>query len=395
VHLAYRPIDRETALLFDCLRGASALVVAAAHAVFFLLDKHLPWAADPSLRLANLAVMTFFVISGFMITSSILRRLARTNFTHFDWTDFARDRLWRLMPPLLGALIIMAICYGGLLVFDHDGYRSYWSIVQVVAAITFLQQMGSLVPVALINGPLWSLSHEFWFYVFAALLTAARFNSRYWLLVLVLLAGVLLAFDALDARWLFGLAVWISGAWLAVGWHRSKPSRSVVLLHQLRASVFSLTGLGLMVLSIVYVGFFSNSSLRYVFGLLLSIVLYRALVSGTWASNAKHKSVSVPVNNRQSSVPDQASSFTAVLASLLVPVIRGVARVAGYSYTLYIIHYPILLLWNELTATWQDSAWGAALSMSTGLVVTLLMARLLGQRLEKRFQQERQLQRDT
>jgi peptidoglycan/LPS O-acetylase OafA/YrhL len=120
------------------------------------------------------AVMIFFVLSGYWITKTVVRRSAEGGFA---WSDYAIDRLTRLWIVLIPALIL-----GG--VFDSIGrygtgapiylgiqgtntltwdVATRLSISNLAGSLVFLQTL--LVEPFGSNLPLWSLANEFWYYI--------------------------------------------------------------------------------------------------------------------------------------------------------------------------------------------------------------------------------------
>lgn len=369
----YQRIDATTARLFDSLRGASALTVVLAHAAFYWLDAFSPFIAPYFLRLATLAVMAFFVVSGFMITSSILRRLDQASFQRFDVLSFGIDRLRRLLPPLAAALLIMLVCYG-LLIRFNQGYSDYWSVRQALGALLFIQDMRVGIPVALVNGPLWSLSHEFWFYVVAALLASMLFRP---MLAGMLLASLFVAWAMLGSisiRWLLGLTVWASGAMLALSYHwGSLPAaaeryvRRPIVGNAIHALLF-----GSLVLWTVV----SDAGIgRYIFGWLLALSLL-VVHFGDRSDTGRQQSANHPGSKQEHD--GRSDHATECVSRLRIAdfLMRG-AMVAPFSYTLYVVHFPLILLWNELTARWQHSFLELILVCITGLVGILWFAKML------------------
>lgn len=212
----------------DAMRTLFALLVAFGHGWALIIRDYRPPAGllvEAGYYLAGFghqAVILFFVLSGFWISRSVVRRAARG----WSWRAYLTDRLTRLMPVLLGALAI-----GGLLdtVAVHllhspthlgltDTYvlridiAKHLSWEVLLANMAFLQV---IVPTFGTNGPLWSLSYEFWFYIwFPALWLALR--HRRWSLALAALAlgwfvpKLALAFMS----WLCGAALYGIATWL-------------------------------------------------------------------------------------------------------------------------------------------------------------------------------------
>lgn len=168
----------------DAIRGLAALLVFWSHirALFFapyesvahrnVLVKVLYFFDG----FGHSAVMVFFVLSGFLISSSVLRSLETRR---WSWGWYAQNRLTRLYVVLVPALLLGAFWdLLGMHVFGLGGvYGSnphYTSIVPEAISQTaswgswlgnlfFLQTI--FVPPYGSNAPLWSLSYEFWYYL--------------------------------------------------------------------------------------------------------------------------------------------------------------------------------------------------------------------------------------
>jgi peptidoglycan/LPS O-acetylase OafA/YrhL len=127
-------------------------------------------------RFGHVAVILFFVLSGFVIHLRYARRAALGQPNRLsDWPRFLFRRAKRLYPPLLLAILVTFVA-------DHLGatlgYSVYFartpypvvnqsignnhSIVTLVGNLSFL--METYVPIWGTDGPLWSLKFEWWFY---------------------------------------------------------------------------------------------------------------------------------------------------------------------------------------------------------------------------------------
>lgn len=119
------------------------------------------------------AVILFFVLSGYLVGGSVAGKYIRSR--HFDGIDYFITRLSRLwtvlIPALIFAYLFDALALGvfhaaenGIFALDAEGTGSagQHDALTAVCNIAFLQtafctQYGS-------NGALWSLFHEFWYY---------------------------------------------------------------------------------------------------------------------------------------------------------------------------------------------------------------------------------------
>jgi peptidoglycan/LPS O-acetylase OafA/YrhL len=144
---------------FDGMRGVAVLGVLAAHLGEFLVPNLSPW----PLRGGFLGVDVFFVLSGFLITSLLLRELERSGAIRFG--RFYLRRAQRLVPALLGLLAahwIYAAIEGFPMVMERRAalyaltFSSNWQPTWGIDA-------GADVPLDLSH--LWSLGVEGQFYL--------------------------------------------------------------------------------------------------------------------------------------------------------------------------------------------------------------------------------------
>jgi peptidoglycan/LPS O-acetylase OafA/YrhL len=151
--------------------------------------------------------MVFFVISGYWIARSVMRRL---EFERWSWSDYMADRLVRLWIVLLPALLI-----GGtldLVARDVFGSRvDNLAIENLLVSCFFLidvfaKALGS-------NGPLWSLGAEFWYYVWFPLILVPIFQRRLSVvgtILLVVSLVVCFGHTVLFPCWLTGAGVYFA-----------------------------------------------------------------------------------------------------------------------------------------------------------------------------------------
>ena len=93
---------------FELLRGIAAIIVLIVHAIqlyWFRLIGSSNEIALISGLFGRHAVLLFFLLSGYLITLSILTNIIRNQ--RFDWTEYAAARIARIYPPLIGAIIYL------------------------------------------------------------------------------------------------------------------------------------------------------------------------------------------------------------------------------------------------------------------------------------------------
>jgi peptidoglycan/LPS O-acetylase OafA/YrhL len=169
------------------------------------------------------AVMVFFVMSGFLVGGKVLERLAQEN---FSWQKYGVDRISRLYAVYLLALLLgCALDYSGYHHFNQFGlydqtfpgqiavinHNFHQNLTAPVFAINLAMCQTILGPVFGSNGPLWSLANEFWYYLAGPILFLLFFKKKAGarMLGVIGLAGIVLF---LPASILIYALVWLLGA---------------------------------------------------------------------------------------------------------------------------------------------------------------------------------------
>ncbi|HOZ28691.1 MAG TPA: acyltransferase [Hyphomonadaceae bacterium] len=163
------------------------------------------------------AVCIFFVISGYWITATILRRTQAGTWT---WRNYLNDRMSRLYIVLIPALIIGLILDGsGRFLLNLPRYSDFDFMtsenVDIAASLTPQAFFGNLVflqniyvPMFGSNGPLWSLTNEFWYYIwFPAILLA--FRGKFSVLTALTLVTIILFMNSNVTQ---GFLIWLLGS---------------------------------------------------------------------------------------------------------------------------------------------------------------------------------------
>lgn len=220
--------------LLDAVRWLSAWAVLCSHAraIYFVDYADLP--SEQKGPVAGLfylltgfgreAVIAFFVISGFLVGGKLIGQMQRRAFSA---RDYAIDRVTRIYVVLLPAL---ALTYAvGLLLqpmmasvtllrdpgwsnLEIVGFESRAGLAILACNVAGLQTL--LCPAFGVNGPLWSLAQEVFFYATAPLLFAGLLSAPgRWRPPLVAAFAISLALTALvNSAYLLGYGVWLAGA---------------------------------------------------------------------------------------------------------------------------------------------------------------------------------------
>ena len=187
--------------------------------------------------LGHEAVIAFFVLSGALVAGKFVDRPPFTLPEHVDYLIDRLTRIWAVaLPALLFSVIVAQLAQRNLGDF-HSLSRDPCAPgrLDLLANLLFLHK--AFFPTLCSNGPYWSLHNEVWYYLLlpATLLifTAPMLWLRAGMLTLVLAAvGALLAFDPWDSKnTLAYLPVWLAGALVATGWRwRLPPALGVTFL---------------------------------------------------------------------------------------------------------------------------------------------------------------------
>lgn len=198
-------------------------------------------------------VDVFFVISGFLITSILLKE---KNFASFSFKKFWMRRIRRIMPALLCMVaIVLAFAYfwgfrPQLKSYGYDAFASVFSFANIVMFTKFGDYWGSAAE----SSPFlhcWSLSVEEQFYIIYPLIVALLISKPKRLLVVLWIITILS----------FGSFMWASKSFPTAGffllptraWELSAGGILAMTITKLPfqkiKNILALLGLGLMFLS--------------------------------------------------------------------------------------------------------------------------------------------------
>lgn len=213
----------------DFLRGLAALLVVSEHlrAFFFVT---FPELQSPRILakafylvtgLGHQSVMIFFVLSGYLVGGSVLTALEKGKWSWKSYLLRRMSRLWVvLIPALLLTLFWDKIGYAHAPAGYEGAYRAIyntgptptgpaeWSLPLFFGNMGFLQTIS--IPCFGTNSPLWSLANEFWYYLLLPLLLTVFLPGKLLIRVPSLLAAMALIIF-LPTSVLFGGLIWLSG----------------------------------------------------------------------------------------------------------------------------------------------------------------------------------------
>ncbi|RZK40971.1 MAG: acyltransferase [Hymenobacter sp.] len=210
IAISKRELAGWPSIFLDGIRFVAAATVLVAHcqAIWFPERESNPLPSN----LSHGAVVLFFVLSGFVIAHT-------TSSNNRSGKEYAIARLSRLYSVFLPALVITVIC--ALLVKElvpaiYGKYQQNHVAFRYIVSLLFCNEIWFLSSAPLVNGPIWSLSYEFWYYaIFGSFFYKKPGLLGYAIpLVICLIAG---------PKILLLMFMWLIG-WLA--YHLSKPAVS-------------------------------------------------------------------------------------------------------------------------------------------------------------------------
>jgi peptidoglycan/LPS O-acetylase OafA/YrhL len=311
----------------------------------------------PIAHASHEAVVLFFVLSGLIIHGTTFRR-------HPNWQDYAVARLSRVYSVALPAVVF---CTLGSIVFAIlrpdllprlPAYRPA-SLIDFLCSVFFLNESWSSLrtPTRLtLNGPYWTLCFEVWYYILFGLFVFMRSRWRWPILII---AGIVTGLNALLL-----LPVWLLGAWLS-----ARGARLPTLSGERAWGAF-------LVAPLLIAGIVASD---------VDHAIKNALhgsIPGFWRLEGSQRfltdyligvAVVLNIHAFKGLGPVVAAAFERWQPTL--------QRLAGFSFTVYLFHQPLLDLTRLFLPKWVASAGGGALAVAAYLflcwVISLVTERQL------------------
>lgn len=303
------------------------------------------------------AVIFFFILSGFVIHLSVIKRPAED----FNFRTYLKKRFLRIYPVLTFSLVFTLILdYLGnslfhLSIYSHQTLSTVlnthvpFNTSMAVLGGNFFMLQNAYVPVWGTNGPLWSLMYEWWFYLLYIPLLVVYFYNKTacYLLVFSLTAlGILDFFPLILANTVFRyLLCWWLGCLMADTWF-FRPKLIKPILYSL--------GSVLIILAIAHYG---GKSLFMVSEYELA-VLYAGFI------------LLLLFN------PDNR----------IARFIQRFSFLGTFSYTLYLVHFSLLVFLSGMILKFHhNSLPQSQVMIIAGILISLSVSFLSFLLVEKRF----------
>lgn len=349
-------MNRELSAYFDFLRFFAALAVLLGHMEQDGL--YMSWL--PLSRFSHEAVIVFFVMSGFIIYSTTVKAGRNA-------VDYFIARASRIYSVALPAVIFSIICAW---VFIQDigatgiypaSYTSP-SVIDTFSSLLFLNQSWLNTATLTMNDPFWSLCYEVWYYmIFGLWLFVPGFYRWPAAILAALIAGpaILALFP-----------IWLAGAWLAANHERLNFSWSAGLAALLfLTSILVIIAIDVLAIDHAIKDFLHQHvpgfwrlerSQRLVTDFVIAFFLLLNIVAFSY-------------------MPKKFRAFFSHFRSLF-------GYLAGFSFTLYLFHYPMTQLLGFHYPNTERSLLYSILALS-GLLLACLTISYVTERQLKRWRQ--------
>jgi peptidoglycan/LPS O-acetylase OafA/YrhL len=353
-------VNAVLSLRLDALRALAALAVFAAHFVQLGVDGG---SSSDLWVLGRAGVVVFFVLSGFVIAYA-------SEYRHDDLRGYLQSRLARLFSVFFPALLLTVVLdFAGRnllpgLYVRYAEAGTWTTLLYLPFFLTFTFENSWFSLRWLSNGPMWSIAYEFWFYVLYGM----------WMYLPPRRRAVPIMCAALLAGWkvLMLFPIWLAGVWLY-------RNREVIGSWQ---PVWHKAALCLGVGSLAF-----WVSVGEMFPRLLLQMGQRHLAPGF------HAAVLCDVLLLSAAAAIICGLMTRRTGEIARPPLpyRVLSSMAGFSFTLYLLHVPLLLFVRATSLYDPGSVSQSMAAASAVFAMTYLIARLTENRKDSWLQLVRAL----
>ena len=293
--------DSRASYFLDLIRFLMALIVVLFHMGIEILPGY------------N-AVMVFFVLSGYFISSNISKKMINNT---FSWKEYLLERLVRLYIVLIPSLFLgFLLIYIDIQWFGNENkYMGYLNLNLLVNDILYLQFLDTKM--FAYNGPLWSLAYEFWFYLlFPSIMSIFYYKD---LKIKILFVGISVSIFIFTFKMQAYFLIWLLGVIPVVIHLNPFFIKNIKILNRISLAIF------LFSLSLLYYNYNTNhiASIEnhYFYSLFVAIATSLFIIT---------------LLGRFNNVKAKGTFFNLIRIG------------SASSFSMYLLHYPLLHFMADL-----------------------------------------------
>ena len=333
-------LTKGNSITLDLIRGLSAQLVVVGHGISFfgifksLHQPNFPW-------MQNIAVLIFFILSGFLITYSTLRK------KDYRFSHFFADRFSRIYTAFVPSILFVVIADFSIkyLIPSKYYYENAFNFKTFIGNIFMLQDhplahsklhMPDITSFGTAR-PFWTLAVEWWIYLFFGYLFLVIFKKKFSILSLIIFTflSIVPIYNFIEGRgngltlfWIFGALVYYLASQDIL--KNMKRNTKLVFLFL----VITLAAFRLKITMQEYEAIFA-------FSLALILLLILDLTKNVSYSRLTTKFIKL---------------------------------IADYSYTLYLVHYSVL----SFIVTYFDKTYSSYYLFIFGFIVSNIISFIIG-----------------
>lgn len=355
----------------DMLRGCAALGVVVTHCFpheLLYLPEQSPWFGylGAILKIGGLGVPLFFVISGFCIHLRWAARYSKAGQTGIDFVKFWKRRFHRLYPPYF-----VVLCFGMLMVIIaylmgraqyYPEPRLRWIGLDFATHLFMLHGFHPVFDTGASNPAMWTLAREEYFYaLYLGLLAWRRAWGITTAVLGVLTLGLIFPYFSSFLPQLYTSDSFTIYPSTFVLWIQWVLGMLAVEAYYGLVKLPRVSRLGLMVVVWFVLGELSLKYLPMLTTLLWALTFF-SLINFCIEAEKTYR-----LSERK--------------------VFVWLANVGLFSYSLYLVHYPVIMILRELSGAVSrpSSAWVALSVIPVKIVACFYVAKLFFRFVESRF----------
>lgn len=354
MNLTGKPISQKSSVFLNLIRFVSCEFVVVGH----FLTRYQPVTAETSLRLGRTlggaAVLLFFFLSGLLIACSLYNKIGNPE---YRFRNYFVDRFSRIYSGLLPALLLGTIITLVIYISNYAYFVDLCSMQSTPSAFTFVMTLGMLenFPVSFFksifsvfglsfpfpeitpfgfNGILWTLVILWWIYmafgwiVFGSIgfIRKQENRKRYKVIFFIVAAFLILLLMGIYQENSSLVTIWFLGALMMLA--ITSKTINIKIKNNLATLLLGV----LFILSLVSVLYGMYSTFAWTdqyYGLGLGLLLSTCVSIGVLFFNTE--------------------GFKPISRLILNKHVAGLITMgASFSYTLFVTHYPIIILLNGL-----------------------------------------------